>query len=258
MKTLVVANQKGGVGKSAIACQLGYFLASQLQKRTLIIDLDHQKNTTKTIRTSQLATITSISSSRLFTEPITTLETGDFVLIPADDQLMTLEREKGEHSTYAERLNQFLVTLSPWFDVVVLDTNPSPDIRMISSLVVSDFVLSPIQLNQEAVDGIAAMWSKITKIKSKLNPQLHFLGILPNMVQATPFQRDNLTQLYERFAELFIRLNNGQVAAISLRTAVAEAQATGLPIWKSSKTSSRDAWAQIQPIFSTVAQTMGL
>ena len=44
MKTLVLANQKGGVGKTAIACQLGYFLVELLKKRVLIIDLDHQGN----------------------------------------------------------------------------------------------------------------------------------------------------------------------------------------------------------------------
>ena len=57
MKTLVLANQKGGVGKTAIACQLGYFLVEMLKKRVLIIDLDHQGNTSKNIGTSKLATI---------------------------------------------------------------------------------------------------------------------------------------------------------------------------------------------------------
>jgi len=57
VKTLVLANQKGGVGKSAIACQLAYFVAELRQKRVLFIDLDHQGNSTKALDTSGLVTL---------------------------------------------------------------------------------------------------------------------------------------------------------------------------------------------------------
>ena len=67
MKTLVLANQKGGVGKSAVAVQFAYYLADVLKKRVLVIDFDHQRNTSKAIRTGGLATVSAITSSRLLT-----------------------------------------------------------------------------------------------------------------------------------------------------------------------------------------------
>jgi chromosome partitioning protein len=258
MKTLVLANQKGGVGKTAIACQLGYFLVEQMKKRVMIIDLDHQGNTSKNIITSKLATVSEMTADRLLTEQITTIEEGKFVVIPAHGDLMKLERQHEDHNQFAMNLKQFLNEMDDRFDVAIIDTNPNPDIRVIASLVVGDFVLSPIQLNQEAVDGIAALRAQVLKIQSTLNKDLQFIGLLPNLVEPTPFQRANMEQLCAAFASLFIRLDDGRMAAIPSRTAMAEAQAMGAPIWTLQKTSSRDAWMHIKPIFHKVAHTMGV
>ncbi len=256
MKTLVLANQKGGVGKSAIACQLGYFLSDMLKKRVLIIDPDHQGNSTKSIRASGLATVSAMSSSCLLTDHVTMLEDAAFVLVPSDPELLRMERQADKHNTFATNLDGFLTAMEDRFDFAIIDTNPNPDIRVIASLVVADFVLSPIQLNQEAVDGIAALRNQILKIQSTLNPALKLIGILPNLVDPTPFQRANMEQLCTHFSSLMIRLANGKMAAISTRTAVAEAQAAGIPIWRIGKTSARDAWGQIRPIFDSVVTSM--
>ena len=68
------------------------------------------------------------------------------------------------------------------------------DIRQLASLVVGDFVLSPLQLNQEAIDGIGDLLNHdnigIRKIKATINKKLELIGILPNIVEPTPFQRD--------------------------------------------------------------------
>ncbi|HBR50988.1 MAG TPA: ParA family protein, partial [Nitrospira sp.] len=214
MKTLVLANQKGGVGKTAIACQLGYFLVEMLKKRVLIIDLDHQGNTSKNIGTSKLATISSITANQLLTEPVTTIEGGTFVVIPSHGDLLKLERREEDHNQFANNLRLFLNEMDDRFDVAIIDTNPNPDIRVLASLVVGDFVLSPIQLNQEAVDGIAALRAQVLKIQSTLNKDLRFIGLLPNLVEPTPFQRANFDQLCTAFASLFIRLEDGRMAAI--------------------------------------------
>jgi chromosome partitioning protein len=258
MKTLVLANQKGGVGKTAIACQLGYFLVEYLKKRVLIIDLDHQGNTSKNIIMSKLATISEITANQLLTDPVTTVEEGSFVMIPSHGDLLKLERREEAHNQFATNLKLFLNEMDDRFDVAIIDTNPNPDIRVLASLVVGDFVLSPIQLNQEAVDGIAALRAQVLKIQSTLNKDLRFIGLLPNLVEPTPFQRANFEQLCTAFASLFIRLDDGRMAAIPSRTAVAEAQAMGAPIWTLQKTSSRDAWMHLKPIFQKVAHTMGV
>jgi chromosome partitioning protein len=148
------------------------------------------------------------------------------------------------------------------FDVCLIDTNPNPDIRQLAALVVSDFVLSPLQLNQEAIDGIGQLLNNerlgLRRIKAKINPKLELIGILPNMVEPTPFQRDNFRELSSQFAKLLIPLEGGGFAAIKKTTAAPEAQAAGLPVWKLNKTSAREAWAQMKPIFEKISTIMGV
>lgn len=126
---------------------------------------------------------------------------------------------------------------------------------------VSDFVLSPLQLNQEAIDGIGELLNHenigIRKIKATINKKLEFIGILPNMVEPTPFQRNNFRDLATSFAQLLIPIGSGY-AAIKKTTAVPEAQAAGLPIWKLNKTSARVAWNHIRPIFKHIATRIGV
>ena len=86
---------------------------------------------------------------------------------------------------------------------------------MIAALVSADFVLSPIQLNQEAVDGVRALLTHsrvgVYKIEALLNPKLELIGLLPTMVEATPFQRANFRQLIERYLSLMIRIGAERV-----------------------------------------------
>ena len=122
-------------------------------------------------------------------------------------------------------------------------------------------MLSPIQLNQEAIDGIGDLLNHenigIRKIQATINPTLQFIGILPNLVEPTPFQRENFRELSAHFAKLLIPMSAG-FAAIKKTTAIPEAQAAGVPIWKLGKTSGRDAWTQIKPVFEKIATTMGV
>jgi len=258
MKTLVLANQKGGVGKSAVACQFAYYLSDVLGLRVLVMDFDHQGNTSKAIKASKLAAVSSASASRILGERIGAIEAAPFVLVASDDQLIKMEKQPDKHNSYATNLQAFLKAVGDQFDVCIIDTNPNPDIRMTAALVVGDFVLSPIQLNQEALDGIGALNGDVKKIKAALNPKLHLIGILPNLVEATPFQKANFAQLVEHFSKLLIPLPNGQYGFIKTRTAIAEAQAAGLPVWKLGKTSAADCWRELRPVFTKITDVMGV
>jgi len=263
MKTLVLANQKGGVGKSAVAVQFAYYLADILKKRVLVIDFDHQRNTTKALRLGGLATVTATTSSHLLTTQTRAaiIDDASFVVVPGDPELLKMEKRAAEHNNFANHLYGFLQEIAARFDVCIIDTNPNPDIRQLASLVCADFVLSPIQLNQEAIDGIGDLLNHenigIRKIQAAINKKLVLLGILPNIVEPTPFQRENMAQLAGVFAKLLIPLGPG-FAAIKKTTAIPEAQATGAPIWKIGKSSAREAWAAIRPVFGKIATQMGV
>jgi chromosome partitioning protein len=260
MKTTVLANQKGGVGKSAVAVQLAYFFNLVMRKRVLVIDFDHQRNSSKALRTGGIATVSQMPASRLLTHSVSGVEDAEFVLVAADNaELLKMEKQADRHNSFASNLQAFLQAVDADFDVCIIDTNPNPDIRQLSSLVVSDFVLSPLQLNQEAIDGIGDLLNNdtigIRKIKAAINPKLELIGILPNLVEPTPFQRDNFRELSTHFAKLLIPLGAG-FAAIKKTTAIPEAQALGLPVWKLGKTTGREAWSQMKPVFEQIAAKM--
>lgn len=261
MKTLVLANQKGGVGKSAVATLLAHYFR-KLGHRVLAIDLDHQGNFSDPLRKSQCAAVAEVPASALLTQVNPVIPAADFVLAAADRDLSGLERQPGLHNDFANHLRVFLKTMDSRFDVCVIDTNPNPDIRMIVALVSADCVLSPIQLNQEALDGVHALLNHprvgVRKIKNMLNPKLHLIGLLPVMVEATPFQRENFLQLVQKFHPILIPYGPrpGQYASMPRRSAVAEAQAEGLVLWEMKKTAARDAWREIEVAMAVIAKAV--
>lgn len=97
MKTLLLANQKGGVGKSAIACQLAHYLTDKRGKRVLVIDLDHQANTTKALRGSGVVSVSNTSAAASLSEKGASVEDAPFVLMPATDELRKLEKQPASH-----------------------------------------------------------------------------------------------------------------------------------------------------------------
>ena len=155
MKTLVLCNQKGGVCKSAVATLLAHHLAHR-GRRVLAIDLDHQGNFSKPLRMSGRVAPSAFASDALMTGTAPALPAQPFVLVPGDRALLGLERQPALHTPFARHFRSFLAAVNEAFDVCVVDTNPNPDIRVIAALASADFVLSPIQLNQEAMDGVVA------------------------------------------------------------------------------------------------------
>ena len=259
MKTLILANHKGGVGKSAVATLIAQYCHRQ-GHRVLAIDLDHQGNFSSSITLSKQASVASMSADQLFSMPGVTLPADAFVLVPAADPLLGLERQPAQHNLFARNLRDFLKSVDGQFDVCIIDTHPNPDIRLIAALATGDFVLSPIQLNQEAIDGVRALLHHprvgFHKIKSVLNPKISMIGLLPTLVEPTPFQKANFLSLVQKYAPMMIKLSDvpGDFARIPKRSAIAEAQADGLLLWEMKKTAARDAWAEVQPSLQRILQ----
>ena len=258
MKTLVLCNQKGGVGKSAVATLLVHLLAHQ-GRRVLAIDLDHQGNFSKPLRLSGRAAVSAIASDALLTDRPPPLPDQPVVLVPGDRALLGLERQPALHTPFARNFRSFLAAVDGAFDVCVIDTNPNPDIRVIAALVSADFVLSPMQLNQEAMDGVSGLLNHervgLRKIKAVLNPKLALIGLLPTMVEPTPFQKANFVQVVQQYHPLMIRIGDGPgaFASIPRRSCIAEAQAEGAVLWEMKKTAARDAWREIEPSLVRIA-----
>jgi len=109
--------------------------------------------------------------------------------------------------------------------------SPANADRMSNTSYGRHFVLSPIQLNQEAIEGVNGMLNHdrvgVRKIKAILNPELQLIGLLPTMVEPTPFQRANFVQIIKQYHALLIRIGPGpgEFASIPRRFAMAAAQA---------------------------------
>ena len=112
MKTLVLANQKGGVGKSAVATLLAHRFA-QRGLRVLAIDLDHQGNFTSPMALSKRAVDAGYPSDRIFLGTAARLPQQSFVLIPAGDGLLGLERQGPMHTPFARAFRGFLNASMP-------------------------------------------------------------------------------------------------------------------------------------------------
>jgi chromosome partitioning protein len=262
MKTIVLANHKGGVGKSAVATLLAHYFVRK-GRRVLAIDLDHQGNFSAPLLKSKRVALAV--GGRLAAPPVggrlsRCIGRAAAGLGRREDKIVwPRPRSHAPCPIFARNLNSFLASMDRRFDICVVDTHPNPDIRLIAALASTDFVLSPIQLKQEAMEGVAALLDHervgLRKVKAVLNPKLQLIGLLPNMVEATPFERTNLIQVVQKYRSLLIPLSArlGDIAAMPRRSAIGEAQAEGQVLWEMKKTAARDAWREIEPSLARIA-----
>jgi chromosome partitioning protein len=179
MKALVVNNEKGGVGKSTIAVHLAWYFAER-GKRVLFLDLDPQSNGSTTLATHA----GDIDAAALFMRPIAIpplASAGIRVLggSAALRNIVAVDRK------IIERFRANLQDSSRAFDIAVIDTPPTFGVRNLAALIAAQFVLAPIDLDDYAIDGIETLLKHIVGVKQKYNPDLAFLGLIPNRLQTT-------------------------------------------------------------------------
>ena len=255
MQRLAIVNEKGGVGKTLIATQLAFYASLQKQKRVLVIDFDQQANTTHCLQEHASCTCSSVSLFDVLTKGTVPPERGNLLLIPATQDLMSLERRTDFHRELVQNLMNVIKTLESDFDFAIFDTNPSPDIRAVSALALASHVIIPVQLNREALDGVSLMFKKLQGAK-RINPKMEFLGLLPNLVEKKPFQIENFKKLVQSNANLLLKDDDGNFMKISSATALAEAQSESRPVWEGEKSTSAKTWKLVQPVFETLLKRM--
>jgi chromosome partitioning protein len=236
MKTITFANQKGGVGKTALLAHFAFYLAEK-NKKTLVVDLDTQANASYTL--SEFA-LKEYSASGLFTgkDLPTDLnnESINMALIKADAALLNIEQP----GNLDEIINNFRSRIGEFekmgFEYVLLDTAPAMGIRLTTALAVSTDVVSPIELEIYSLQGIKLMITTIRNVKARINPKLNFVGMLPNRVDTrNPRQKTHMDELNAAYPQLIIP------HSLSLRTGIADAVANKKPVWKIHRTAAREA-----------------
>jgi chromosome partitioning protein len=259
MKTLTIWTQKGGVGKTALTCQLAHVLRAR-GHRVLVVDLDSQGNAGAALLRAEKAVALAITTAALLMNGSPVVVTPDvgFAVIRATPELVRIPEQPDEFGRFHENFRSNLARIAPSFDICLIDCPPSDDLRVLLALTVADCVLSPIQLNQEAIEGIVKTLRGtrgVERIREKFNPALRFLGIVPNMVEATPLQKRNFREVLEGFGRYLVLDDQGNVLRILRRSSIAEAQELGvsLPELARTKTAARDAWAELSPTLERIA-----
>lgn len=259
MVRLAIVNEKGGVGKTFLACQLALYCALKLEKRVLVLDLDSQGNTTKCL--SKQAVKSPFSMTELLVKKTldeTKIGHEPFLVISADEELKGLERQ-GTQAHYAFIGNIFnnLRNYFSDYDIVIMDTNPNDDVRSNSALCLATHVISPIELAQESIDGVAGINKRIQQIK-EVNPEINFIGLVPNRVESKEVQKEALREILLNFKSLLLVNENLQPVFFPSSTAILEAQRDGIPLWNGKKSTFEKIWKKVEPNFQEILKRTGL
>lgn len=186
MKIIAVANQKGGVGKTTTAVNLGCALAEQ-GKRILIIDLDPQGNATSSFGLQELegeSLYEPLLSGASIADKVLPTRCERVFLVPADLDLAGAEVEIARMDNHLTRLAGTLAPLreDETFDFVLLDCPPSLGILMTNALVAADELLTPIQCEFFALEGLVKIARIIEQVRaSGANDRLEIGGIVMTM-----------------------------------------------------------------------------
>lgn len=198
-KIIAIANQKGGVGKTTSAINIGIGIA-RMGYRVLLIDADPQANMTQALgydapdelENTLSDVIENIMNDRDTDPSETILEHSEGVhLIPSNVDLfgaeMSLFREMGRETIFRRYIEQ----ISDRYDYILIDCMPSLGILTVNALVCADSVLIPTQAAYLSVKGLEQLLSVIGKVRKQMNPKLAVEGILLTMYNArTNYSRD--------------------------------------------------------------------
>lgn len=187
---LAVVNQKGGTGKTTTCENLGIGLA-QSGKRVLLVDVDPQGSLTISLgypNPDELEmTLTELMAKIMQDLPVMPedgiLHHQEMVdLIPANIALAGLEVSLVNAMSRETVLKQLLSQFRDRYDYILLDCSPSLGMLTVNALAAADDVLIPVQAQYLSAKGLEQLLQTINRVRSKINPQLHTLGILLTMV----------------------------------------------------------------------------
>jgi chromosome partitioning protein len=232
-RVLGIANQKGGVGKTTTAINLGTALAA-IGEHVLIVDLDPQGNAStglgierKSRRTSTYDVLTGAAPMR---DAVLQTAVPQLYIAPSTLDLSGLELEIGQQRDRAFRLRNALRQLNtgvrPYdFTYVLVDCPPSLNLLTVNAMAAADSILVPLQCEFFALEGLSQLLKTVEQVKTTLNPTLSIHGIVLTMYDS----RNNLSNQVVADVRQFMG-NKVYETIIPRNVRISEAPSYGKPV----------------------------
>ena len=231
-RVIALANQKGGVGKTTTAINLGTALAA-IGERVMIVDLDPQGNASTGLGIDERHHSTSDVLTGKVSFAAARVETNvpGLSVVPATIDLMAFERESmstsGRHYRLRDAIALMLAAEDPdqTTTYILIDCPPSLNLLTVSALAAADAVLVPLQCEFFALEGLAQLLSTVEEIRVRLNPKLLIHGVVLTMY-------DQRTTLADQVVDDVRRVLGDKVYAtiIPRNVRVAESPSHGKPV----------------------------
>lgn len=226
-RTIAIANQKGGVGKTTTCVNLAASLAA-MKQRVLLVDLDPQGNATMGCGIDKYEIERSIYDVLVHRAPVSQVTKpapgSGFDVLPANGDLTAAEVELLEVDNRERRLRSALAEVGGNYDYILIDCPPSLNMLTLNGLVAADGVLIAMQCEYFALEGLTALVQTVQGVAQSSNEKLEIEGILRTMYDPrNSLTSDVSSQLHEHFGEKVYR------TVVPRNIRLAEAPSHGLP-----------------------------
>ena len=224
-----LVNQKGGVGKTTTAINIGAYLA-KLDQRVLIVDIDPQANATSSLGVEKnsvsISTYDALLSGDVPASAILFNERLNLSLLPSSPSLAGAEVELVEEDGREFRLRDALALFKDKYDYILIDCPPSLGLLTVNGLVAAkDGVLIPVQCEYLALEGLGQLTQTIERVRSLLFPELVVRGVVLTMFDSrTNLANDVVAEVNSHFPNQVFK------SVIPRNIRLAEAPSYGLPI----------------------------